>query len=124
MPQKHGWEKWANFPHERKKLLDLISKTNNKVIILSGDRHFGAIYETKDKDNKLVEFTSSGLNTYRNARDPIENVVSVQSYSGYNFGGIEINFTSRKINGGIYDSRWEKTNIKRAQFLRGAKFKL
>ena len=116
MPQKHGWEKWANFPHERKKLLDLITKKNNKVIILSGDRHFGAIYETRDKDNKLVEFTSSGLNTYRNARDPIENVVSVQSYSGYNFGGIEINFMSRKINGGIYDRDGKKRISKALSF--------
>ena len=116
LPQKHGWEKWANFPHERKKLLDLISTTDNKVILLSGDRHFGAIYETRDKDNKLVEFTSSGLNTYRNARDPIENAVSVQSYSGYNFGGIEINFASRKINGGIYDGNGNKRISKKLGF--------
>lgn len=103
LPQKHGWEKWANFPHERKKLLDLITQTNQKAIILSGDRHFGAIYETRNKENKLVEFTSSGLNTYRNARDPIEKVVSSKAFSGYNFGGIEINFSSRTLIGGIYD---------------------
>ena len=116
LPQKHGWEKWANFPHERKRLLDLITKTNNKVIILSGDRHFGAIYETRDKDNKLVEFTSSGLNTYRNSSDPIENAISAQSYSGYNFGGIEINFASRKINGGIYDGKGNKRISKELGF--------
>ena len=94
----------------------MITKTSNKVIILSGDRHFGAVYETRDKDNKLVEFTSSGLNTYRNSSDPIENAVSAQSYSGYNFGGIEINFTSRKINGGIYDSDGKKRISKMLSF--------
>ena len=103
LPQKHGWEKWANFPHERQKLLDLISKTDGKVILLSGDRHFGAIYETKDKINKLFEFTSSGLNTFRNARDPIEKGVTGKTFSGYNFGGIEINFKSKRLIGEIYD---------------------
>ena len=94
----------------------MITKTNIKVIILSGDRHFGAIYETRDKDNKLVEFTSSGLNTYRNSSDPIENAISAQSFSGYNFGGIEINFASRKINGGIYDGNGNKRISKELGF--------
>ena len=54
----HGFEKWNNFPHERQRLLTLIKKSDNKVVLVSGDRHKGGIY----KQNNLYELTSSSLN--------------------------------------------------------------
>ena len=45
--KSHGWEKWNNFPVERKRLLNLLSSIEQKVLILSGDRHVGGFYKTK-----------------------------------------------------------------------------
>ena len=52
LPTGHGWDGWHLFPHEQTRLLDLLSgrcsSDNNRgsppVILLSGDRHFGACY--------------------------------------------------------------------------------
>lgn len=55
----HRFEKWANFPKERDRLLNLI---NGKVsIVMSGDRHHGGLYEWKGK-NTIIEATSSSFN--------------------------------------------------------------
>ncbi|MFT5522015.1 MAG: alkaline phosphatase D [Enterobacterales bacterium] len=57
-----GWETWANFPHERRRLLDLIDQyTDNNFIILSGDIHKAEISELQYKEKLIVEVTSSGL---------------------------------------------------------------
>lgn len=62
--KEHPYEKWANFPNEREKLLDLIvtSKANN-VILLSGDRHISEFSKLEQEgiNYPLIDFTSSGL---------------------------------------------------------------
>lgn len=58
------FEKWANFPKARKRLLDLIAKTKpNNLFMLSGDRHISEIsaLEIDGLDYPLYEFTSSGI---------------------------------------------------------------
>jgi alkaline phosphatase D len=64
LPEQHGFEKWANFPHERKRLLQLIEKNKLKnLVLLSGDRHFAEVSQLKlNKKHSLLEITSSGLN--------------------------------------------------------------
>ena len=54
----HGFEKWSNFPHEKERLLSLIKESKKPVILVSGDRHKGAIY----KQDNLYELTTSSLN--------------------------------------------------------------
>jgi alkaline phosphatase D len=60
----HGYEKWGNFPAERQRLFDLIGKTRaNGVVLLSGDRHVGALYrQAEGVPYPLFELTSSSLN--------------------------------------------------------------
>ncbi len=61
----HGFEKWANMPHELEKLENLIKSTQAKnVILLSGDRHISEISKKNIEglDYPLIDFTSSGLN--------------------------------------------------------------
>ncbi len=60
----HGYEKWGNFPAERRRLIDLIAKTKaNGVVIVSGDRHVGALYrQADDVPYPLFELTASSLN--------------------------------------------------------------
>lgn len=61
---EHRFEKWANFPTERKRLLDLLTKpTIPPVILLSGDRHLAEISQlpTEMIGYPLTEITSSAL---------------------------------------------------------------
>jgi alkaline phosphatase D len=64
LAEGHGYEKWGNFPAERRRLIDLIAKTKaNGVVIVSGDRHVGALYrQAEDVPYPLFELTSSALN--------------------------------------------------------------
>ncbi|MBR9860870.1 alkaline phosphatase family protein [bacterium] len=59
LSSEHLHEKWANFPNERNRLLQLIR--NKPVMILSGDRHHSEFSKIKRKGADLYEFTSSGL---------------------------------------------------------------
>ena len=62
-PKEHHFEKWANFPAARQKLIKLISKTKpSNLLILSGDRHIAEISMADvDEDTSIYEITSSGL---------------------------------------------------------------
>ncbi|MBL4773046.1 MAG: alkaline phosphatase family protein [Alcanivoracaceae bacterium] len=60
----HGFEKWANMPHEVDKMENLILTSQAKnVIILSGDRHSSEVSKKKLEGlaYPLIDFTSSGL---------------------------------------------------------------
>lgn len=64
----HGYEKWGNFPSARKRLLQLITKTKPKnLLILSGDRHMTEVskMEIQGLPYPLYDFTSSGLTHIR-----------------------------------------------------------
>jgi len=66
---EHRFEKWANFPLEKQKFIDLIRDTEaNGVVILSGDRHHGELsFITKtDPSNvpyPIYDLTASGMNS-------------------------------------------------------------
>lgn len=64
LPTEHAYEKWANFPLEREKLLDMIANSGvQNPILLSGDRHIAEIMKLIDSrfPSGLYEVTSSGL---------------------------------------------------------------
>lgn len=64
LPTEHAYEKWANFPKERERLLNLIAKSGAKTpILLSGDRHIAEVMKLTDSrfPKGLYEITSSGL---------------------------------------------------------------
>ena len=66
-----GAESWGNFPHERRRLYDLIGKTRaSGVIIVSGDVHFAEIWRTDDGPYPLYDFTSSPLARSPHGRCP------------------------------------------------------
>ena len=59
----HGWERWGNLPRERKRLLDLLRRrSQGDVLLVSGDRHIGGIYQIEHAGERFTEITSSGLN--------------------------------------------------------------
>lgn len=62
IPEEHRFEKWANFPNDRQKLFDLLTKYDVKnPIVISGDRHIGEISKIKLANGCLYEITSSSL---------------------------------------------------------------
>ena len=67
--EEHGWEKWANFPEQKTKFLDLVSSHNiNHPIILSGDRHSAEISEQYYNGYTFYDITASSLNKGRAAK--------------------------------------------------------
>lgn len=64
IPDQHPYEKWANFPTARQRLLDLLVKTQaNRTILISGDRHIGEVSRLAVAGLKypVYEITASGL---------------------------------------------------------------
>lgn len=59
----HRFEKWANFPAARQRLISLITSSQRNVVIVSGDRHISEFSRLDHPDipYPLIDFTSSGL---------------------------------------------------------------
>ena len=64
LPIGHGWETWNNLPNERKRMIDIIDRSNSEhILFISGDRHRGGLYELRTERGKTIsEMTSSSLN--------------------------------------------------------------
>jgi alkaline phosphatase D len=99
LAEGHGWERWGNFPLERQKLFDTIREARAKgVVVLSGDRHIGALYREAPTDMPpLYEVTSSGLNkAFSAAKEPGPNRLGAL-YAAPNFGVVDIDWWARKV---------------------------
>ena len=96
LPTEHRFEKWSNFPSDHFKLKKLLKSQSQPVIVISGDRHQGAIYN----DENIYEITSSSLNKTISSilRRPKEadRYMLGKMFSGENYGLITIN-TDEKI---------------------------
>jgi alkaline phosphatase D len=61
LPEEHRYEKWANFPNERKRLLEMLSQKNlPTTLLLSGDRHLTEVSRIK-LEKVIYEVTCSGM---------------------------------------------------------------
>ncbi|MEL0652506.1 alkaline phosphatase D family protein [Algibacter sp. TI.3.09] len=98
---EHGFEKWANFPHEVDKLKSLIKKSNAKsVMVLSGDRHISEFSKTKIEGVSfpLVDFTSSGLTHVYNGFTSEPNKQRVlEVVPELSFGVLKFNFEAKTV---------------------------
>ncbi len=95
--EDHPFEKWANFPLERKKLFDLVRTTGAKgVVFLSGDRHFAELSVEKAAGNyPLYDLTSSSLNApIGRHREKNRHRVG-EMVTAANFGMVEIDWTDK-----------------------------
>lgn len=87
----NGYEAWANFPHEQKKMLDLINKTNaNGVFFISGDVHYSEISKIQTDFYPIYDFTSSGLSSTWKFATPNKNRIEGPIMENH-FGLITIN---------------------------------
>jgi alkaline phosphatase D len=95
----HGWERWGNLPLQRQQLYDLIRTTGaDRVVVLSGDRHVGAIYrETQGVPFPLIEITASGITqAFPGAVETSPQRVGAL-YGAVNFGTIEIDWWAERL---------------------------
>jgi alkaline phosphatase D len=93
--EDHRFEKWANFPQSRQRLLDLITESEAQgVVLLSGDRHIGEIsqLELPDLSYPLLDITSSGLtHVYEEADEENRHRIS-DLVASLNYGLIQIDW--------------------------------
>lgn len=64
LAEEQVFEKWANFPTARKRLLDLLSTLQpSNTVLLSGDRHISelAAIQLPNWEHPLYELTASGM---------------------------------------------------------------
>jgi alkaline phosphatase D len=90
-----GMESWGNFPHERHRLYDLITKAGAKgAFFISGDGHFSEVSRTDEGPYPLYDFTSSGLtNIFPDGPNKVNNFrVSQTTYARPTFGLIELDW--------------------------------
>lgn len=101
LSDKHGFEAWANFPHEIEKLEQLIVTTKAKgTFIISGDRHI-ATFSSKNVSGlsyPLVDFTSSGLtHTYTSFAGEENPYLKGEVIKDINFGLLKFDFKNNKV---------------------------
>lgn len=101
LQEDHRYEKWANFPASRKRLLNLAEeKAKGLVVFLSGDRHIGELAQLEYgiSRKRLTEVTSSSLThswtTF--SGEPNRHRLG-EVYSENNFGTIELDWEKREL---------------------------
>ncbi|MBK7096453.1 MAG: alkaline phosphatase family protein [Saprospiraceae bacterium] len=100
IPDDQPYEKWGNFPHERKRFLDLIEKYNIKnPLIFSGDRHLAELSEYTYQNFKgtITELTSSGLTHSFEGAQEYNAYRLGELFDGKNFGMIQVTWGGSKV---------------------------
>jgi alkaline phosphatase D len=105
LAEDHGFERWGNLPLERQKLLDLIAETGAEgVVLISGDRHIGALYRLSEGvPYDLYEITSSGINMAVGNNRDIGPLRLGDVYGADNFGTIDIDWPAGELTLSVRD---------------------
>ena len=95
----HGWERWGNTPRQRDRLLSLLERTEGGIVLLSGDRHAGALYRIQQGSREIVEMTSSSLNMPPPGPNRDDRVAPLASelFTAVNFGLLGIDWKQRSV---------------------------
>lgn len=96
----HGWEAWRNLPTEREKLYRMINESGAEgVVILSGDRHVGGLYERKGITSyPIYEATSSSINVaFIDFPDEVGPYQIGRLFGPENFGMVEVDWAARTV---------------------------
>lgn len=95
---QHRFEKWANFPHERTRLLDMLNNASGQSVILSGDRHFASIHKIQLASKSIYDITASSFNqTASPGKADTEHPLKVvEPYTQPNFGVMKIDWKNGK----------------------------
>ena len=98
---EHGFETWANMPHEVDRMITLLQKKKPKgVIILSGDRHIAEISSrtVEGLNYPLIDFTSSGMtHSYSSFRGEPNRYRISEVIADTNFGLLKFNMEDSSV---------------------------
>jgi alkaline phosphatase D len=91
--EHNGWETWANFPLEQKRMFETIKETKaNGVVFISGDVHYAELSKQQPEGMyPIYDMTASGITQ-------VENHLAANKYRvgegliGRNFGMLEIDW--------------------------------
>ena len=99
LAEEHGFEKWANFPRERARFLELVERTGaNGVVVISGDRHAAEISRLTPRNDglwpsyPLYDVTASALNRPSSWHDERNHHRVGGRWPEENFGLIEVDW--------------------------------
>jgi alkaline phosphatase D len=95
----HPWEKWANFPLEKARMLALLDRLNvRNAVIISGDMHFAELSAEKTPGGfMLYDITSSGMNFYEpGVQFQNRNRIAIHDTSP-NFGMVEFTWEKSRV---------------------------
>lgn len=102
LSKEHPFEKWANFPKERARLLKLLETYQvNGAILLSGDRHIAEISRTEIPGitHPVYDVTSSGLtHTWKTYSDEPNTYRVGDLIARLNFGLIRLDWQKKGVN--------------------------
>lgn len=92
----NGYEAWANFPHEQKRMLELIKKTKaNGVFFITGDVHYAEISKLQHEGlYPIYDFTSSGITSTWHFATPNDNRIEGPVMDNH-FGLITIDWNKK-----------------------------
>lgn len=104
----NGYEAWANFPHERRRMLDLIKNTRaNGVLFITGDVHYAEISVLREAGlYPLYDVTASGITSTWHFATPNENRIEGPVMDNH-FGLLGIDWAQKDplVTMEIYDIR-------------------
>ena len=116
---EHRFEKWSNFPSDHLKLKKLLKSHSRPIIVISGDRHQGAIYN----DENIYEITSSSLNKTISSifgrPKELDKYMLGEMFSGENYGLITINTGKKIVDLEIKNIKGERVRYKTIDIKKG-----
>ncbi len=99
----HPYERWGNFPRERARLLQLLGRVED-LLVVSGDRHRAEISAMPLAGRTLVEVTSSSLNMPREGNEPNRHRVG-ELLAIANYGTLAIDWVAGRAQAEVRDER-------------------
>lgn len=95
---EHRFEKWANYPVEYDRLIQMIEESPCPCLILSGDRHLHEVSRLElGRGRSLYDFTSSGLNKAEGLSRFENNRLRVQRNLDDGFGEVRLRFLGSEL---------------------------
>ena len=119
----HDFESWENLPRERERLMRLLAgREDSGLVLLSGDRHSGAIYSDAPAalGERVHELTSSSMNLAFVSDDASEREPDTKRLTGMvtheNFGLVDIDWADRMLTLRLMDDAGVEIVARRVRF--------
>lgn len=105
----NGYEAWANFPHEQKRMLELIkNKKANGVVFISGDVHYAEISKVEYPGlYPIYDVTSSGITSTWGFATPNDNRIQGPVMENH-FGMLEMDWKKKELRMKVIDVEGQK----------------